>query len=148
VDAEHAACGVVVLVGQRDAVRDRDALDDQDAVLDLDIPDRLGLVAVRVDFDSARLQRARVRAGQSAAGGGHHVVERGGARRDVPRRNPVVHGDLVVYAEGDGLLLGRKVGETLRAALARDPDAGDVGGLGHGVWLPVCDDANALSTSS
>jgi len=95
VHAEHAPDGVVVLLGQRDSVGDRDALDDQDAVVVERLADRLGLVALRIDLDSTRLQRARVRASQSAAGGGHHVVQRGGARWQLARRHAVVLGDLV-----------------------------------------------------
>jgi hypothetical protein len=122
VDVEHALGRVVVLLGERDAVGDGDAADHEDAVDVLDVADRFGFVALGIDLDSARLQRARVRAGQSAAGRGHHVIERRGARRDAPGRHPVVLGDLVVDPERDRLVRRRQIGEALRAALARDAD--------------------------
>jgi hypothetical protein len=133
VDVEHTAGGVVVLLGQRDPVRDGDAADHQHAVDVLDLADRFGLVAFRIDLDSTRLQRARVRARQSAAGGRHDVVERRRARWDGARGDAVVLGDLVVDAERDRLFLGREVGQALGSTLAGDANTRDIGGIGHAV---------------
>jgi hypothetical protein len=107
VDVEHAARGLVVLGRQRQSIGDRDPGDHEHAVDVLDLADRFGFVALRIDLDSARLQRTRVRAGQSAAGGGHDVVEGRGARLHLARRHAVVLGHLVVHAERDRLLPGR-----------------------------------------
>jgi hypothetical protein len=48
-----------------------DPLDNQDALLVLDVSERLDLVALRIDLDLTRLQRAGERAGQSPAGRGY-----------------------------------------------------------------------------
>jgi hypothetical protein len=109
--------------GNLQPVADRDPLDHEHAVLVLDLADRLDVVVLVLDLDLTRLQRARERAGQSAAGRGHHVVERRRARREVLGLHPVVVGHLGVHAENDGFLLRRQVGESLRAAQPLDPHA-------------------------
>jgi len=97
-----------------------DAADDEDLVVELDLPDRLDVVALRVDFDVTRFQRAGEGAGQSAAGGGDDVVERRRVRRVLLGVDAVVRGDLRVHAEGDRLLFGGQVGEALGPAQALD----------------------------
>ncbi len=92
-------------------------------VLVKDIPDRLNLVGVVLDFDLTRLQRAGERAGQSPAGGRHDVVERRRVRREVPWRDAVMLGHLGVHAECDRLVLGGQVGEALRPAEPLDAHA-------------------------
>ena len=103
-----------------------DALDDEHPILDLDLADRLDLVALRIDFDLTRFQRAGEGAGQSAAGRGHDVVERGCVRRVRFRIDPIMLGDLRVDAEHHRLLLSRQVCEPLRSAEPFDPHSGDV----------------------
>jgi hypothetical protein len=98
----------------------RDALDHEHAIVILDLADRLDLVALRIDFDLTRLQRAREGARQSAAGGGHNVVERRRVRRVLVRLDAIVLGDLRMHSEEHRLLLGRKVGEPLRPAQPLD----------------------------
>jgi hypothetical protein len=122
VELEHPPCRLVVLLRERKPVSHGDAPDDQYAVVVLDLADGVGFKAVRIDVDSARLQRTRVRARQSAPSGRHHVVERGRARRHRAGLDAVVLGDLVVDPESDRPLLRRQVGEALRAALAGDTD--------------------------
>jgi hypothetical protein len=79
-----------------------DAADHQHLVLELDLTDRLNLVALRVDFDVTRLQLAGAGAGQSPAGRGDHIVERGCVRRVLLRRDAVVRGDLRVPPKATG----------------------------------------------
>ena len=110
----------------REPVTHVDALDDQYAVLGLDLADGLYVVALRIDFDLTRLQRAGEGAGQSAAGGGHHVVERGRVRRILIGLDAVVLGDLGMHAEDDRRLLGGEVGESLRPTEPLDPNPGNV----------------------
>jgi hypothetical protein len=100
-------------------------------ILGLDLADGLDVVAPRIDFDLTRLQRAGKRAGQSAAGCGDYVVERGRVRRVAVGIDAVVLGDLGVHAESDRLGLGGQVGESLRPAEPLDPDPGDVGHVAH-----------------
>lgn len=113
------------------SIADVDAFDHQHPVLGLNLPGRLDFVALRVDFDLARLQRAGEGAGQSPPGSGHHVVERGCVRRVILGAHAIVLGNLGVNPERHRLRLGRKVGETLRAAETFNPHPGDVGNLAH-----------------
>jgi hypothetical protein len=110
----------------REPVTHVNALDDQYAVLGLDLADGLYVVALRIDFDLTRLQRAGEGASQSAPGGGHHVVQRSGARRVLVGPNTVVLGNLGVHAEDGRCLFGGQVGEPLRPAKPLDPHPGDV----------------------
>ena len=103
----HALGLFPLLRPNRKAVADRDPLDHEHLVALEDLADGFYLVLLRVDLDLTRLQRAGKGAGQSAAGGGHDIVERRGVRREVLGLDPVVLGDLGVDAEHDRLLLGR-----------------------------------------
>ena len=82
------------LVGDTEPIVDPDPLDHEDVILGLDLADGFDLILLRIDFDLARLQRAGESAGQSAARGGHDVVERRRVRRILPGLDPVVLGDL------------------------------------------------------
>jgi hypothetical protein len=84
-----------------------DAFDDQHAVLGLDLAHRLDFVALRIDFDLARLQRAGKGAGQSPPGCRHHVVERGRVGWVIVAADAIVFGDLGVNPESDRLTLSR-----------------------------------------
>lgn len=88
------------------AIRHADALDHQNLVIEHDVADGFDLVALRIDFDLTRLQRAGKGAGQSAAGSRHNVVERRGTRREVLRVDAVVLGHRGVHSEHDRLGLG------------------------------------------
>jgi hypothetical protein len=123
--------GAPFLRDAREAVTDGDAADDQHAVVVDDLAGRLDLVALPLDVDLTRFQRAGEGAGQSAAGGGNDVVEGRRVRREVLRRDTVMLGDLGMDAEGDRLLFGGQVGEPLRASEALDAHARDVGRIGH-----------------
>ena len=107
-----------LVVRHRQRVVDDDPLDYEHAVAVVDLAAGLHLVTVPLHFDLTRLQRAGKGAGQSAAGGGHHVVERGGVRRVVLGAHAVVLGHLGVDAERHRVVLGRQVGEPLRATEA------------------------------
>ena len=69
------------LVGDRELVAHVDALDHEHVILGLDPRRPHRLVALRIDFDLTRLQRAGERAGQSAGGGGDYVIQRRRLRR-------------------------------------------------------------------
>ena len=71
----HALRLLTPIRRHRKAVMDRDALDHEDVVLGLDLADGLHLEPFPLDLDLTRLQRAGESARQSAAGGGHDVVE-------------------------------------------------------------------------
>jgi hypothetical protein len=109
------------LVRNLQPVFDPDPLDHQDAIISLDLADRFDLVMVRINFDLARFQRTRERAGQSATRRCDDVVERRRVRRILLRVHAVVLGDLGMDAENHGLLLGGKVGKPLRASEPLDP---------------------------
>lgn len=119
------------LVGDREPVADVDAFDYEHVILGLDLAGRLDVVAVRIDFDLARLQRAGEGAGQSAAGGGDYVVEGGRVRRIAVGIDVVVLGNLRVNSKSDRLGLSGKVREPLRAAEPLDPHPGDVADFAH-----------------
>jgi hypothetical protein len=114
---------VAAVAGYGELVADRDPLEHEHAVLVHDLAHRLDLVELRIDLYPTRLQRAREGASQSAAGRGDDVVERRRVGREVVGIDAVVPGDLGVHAEGDGLILGRQVRQTLRAPESLDPNA-------------------------
>jgi hypothetical protein len=118
-----------LLPGDREPVADGDPLDHEHLVVDVDVADGLDLVALRIDVDVTRFQRAGKGARQSAASGGHDVIERRRVGREVLLTNAVVVGDLRVHAELDGLGLGGEVCEPPRTSYALDAHARDVGRL-------------------
>jgi hypothetical protein len=64
-------------VGNPEPILNGDAANHENLVLEHNLADRLDLVALRINLDLTRLQRAGEGAGQSAARSGHHIVERG-----------------------------------------------------------------------
>ena len=122
-EAMHALGIRPAILRHPEAVANCDAADHQHLVVELDLTDRLDVVALRIDFDLTRLQRAGEGAGQSATGRGDHVIERRGVRRVLLRIHAVVLGDLGVHSEEHGLGLGGQIGEPLRAAEPLDPHA-------------------------
>ena len=105
------------------------------AVLCLDLPNGLHLVALGIDLDLARLQRAGEGASQSAASCGHYVVECGGVGWVLLGPDAVVLGHLGVHAEHDWRLLGGQKGKPLRATKALNPHARDVRDGAHDAEL-------------
>jgi hypothetical protein len=91
----------------REPVPHVDAFDHQHPVLGLDLAYCFDVVALRIDFDLARFQRAGEGAGQSPPGCGHHVVERGRVRWEILGAHAIVLGNLGVNPEGHRLTLGR-----------------------------------------
>jgi hypothetical protein len=85
---------LALFLGDRKPVADVNALDHQNTIVGFDLPDRLDVVAVGIDFDLTRLQRAGERARQSAAGSCHDVIERGRMGRVVLGSDAVMLGDL------------------------------------------------------
>jgi hypothetical protein len=71
--------------GYGESVPDGDALDHQHAVVRLDLADCLDLEPLALNLDLTRFQRAGESAGQSPAGRGDDIVERGGVRRKLVR---------------------------------------------------------------
>lgn len=119
----------------REAITHADAFDHEHVVLGLDLADRLDLVALRIDFDLTRFQRARERASQSPASRRDDVVERGRVRRIAVRIHAVVLGDLGMHAKHNRFGLRGQMREPLRSAEPFDPHAGDIGDLAHGTAL-------------
>ena len=93
--------------GHPQSIAHVDAFDDQHPVLGLDLPYRLHFVALGIDLDLTRLQRAGKGAGQSPPSGRHHVVEGGGVRRVILGAHAIVLGHLGVNAKHHRLTLGR-----------------------------------------
>jgi len=121
------------LVGDGEPVVDSDPLDHEHSVVGFDLAGRLDVVALWIDFDLARLQRACERAGQSAAGRRNDVIERRGVWRVLGGIDAVVLGNLGVDPERDRVVLGRKVGEALWPAEPLDPDSRYVCDVAHGL---------------
>ena len=121
--------------GDREPVAHVDAFDDQHAVLCLDLANGLHLVALGIDLDLTRLQRAGERASQSAAGCGHYVVQRGGVWWVLLGPDAVVLGHLGVHAEHDRRLLGGQKGKPLRATKPLNPHARNVRDGAHDAEL-------------
>lgn len=129
---ERTLCRLAVGVGiERERVLDVNPLDDEDAVLCLDLADCLTRQPPFSRLDLTRLQRASEGAGQSAAGGRDHVVERRRPLDVAAAGDAVVVCDLVVNAELDRLLAGREIGAAQRTADALDADAGPVDDVSH-----------------
>jgi hypothetical protein len=76
-EAVHARHLLLLAVGNAEPIANGDAADHEDLVLEHNFADRFDLVALGIDLDLTRLQRAGERARQSAAGRGHHVVKCG-----------------------------------------------------------------------
>ncbi len=87
-----------------------DALHNQDVAVFLDLADGLSAKAFPISLNSTRLQRAAVRADQSAGGGGYQVVQSGRVRLMDLRIRSVVLSDFGVQAEEDRLLFRGQVG--------------------------------------
>lgn len=106
----------VPLIGRTpaQAIAHPDPLDHQHPVLHLDVAFGVRLQLPLPGVDPARLQRATQGAGQSAGGGGNHVVERGGPGLNPLRQPAVVLADGAVGAKRNRLGLGRKVREPIR----------------------------------
>ena len=118
-------------LGDREPIAHVDAFDEQHAVLCLDLANGLHLVALGIDLDLTRLQRAGEGASQSAAGGGHYVVECRGVRWVLLGPHAVVLGHLGVHTEHDWRFLGGQKGKPLRAAKPLNPHARDVRDVAH-----------------
>jgi hypothetical protein len=118
-------------LGDCESIVDSDPLDHEHPVVGLDLPGRLNLVALRIDLDLTRLQRACKRAGQSATGRRNDIVKRRRVRRVLGWIDPVVLGYLGVNPERDGSLLCRKVRKPLGPAEPLDPDSRDIGDFSH-----------------
>jgi hypothetical protein len=85
---------------------DGDAPDHEHLFLEHDLADRLDLIALRIDLDVTRFQRAGEGAGQSAASRGHHVVEGRRVRGILVGVDAVVLRDLGMNPERHRLVLG------------------------------------------
>lgn len=94
--------------------------DHEHLVLEHHLADRLDLVALRIDLDVTRLQRAGEGASQSAASGRHDVVERGRMWGILVRADTVMLRDLGMDPERHRLVLSGQVREPLRAAQPLD----------------------------
>ena len=131
----HPLSFLAAFLGDRKPVAHVDAFDDQHAVLSLDLPNGLHLVALGIDLDLTRLQRAGEGASQSAAGCGHYVVQCGGVGWVLLGPDAVVLGHLRVHAEHDRRLLGGQKGKPLRATKTLNPHARNVRDAAHDAEL-------------
>jgi hypothetical protein len=116
-------------------VLDVDALDDKHLVLNLDLAEAFTDQPALTRWNLARLQRASKRAGQSASGCSHDVIQRRRMLGLAAARDTVVIRDLVMDAEGHGLGLGRNRRAAQRASYTLDADARSIGDVGHGAIL-------------
>lgn len=133
VEAVHALNLIAAVVRNGEPIVNGDALDDEHLFLEHHLADRLDLVALRIDIDVARFQRAGEGAGQSAASGRHDVVQRCCVRGVLVGADAVVLSDLGMNAKRHRLMFGRQVREPLRATQPLDPHSRHVCGLGrHG----------------
>ena len=109
-------------------VRDVDSPDDDHAViLLLHLAPDVAREVPLARLDPARLQRASEGTGQSAAGGGHDVVQR---RGDLSfRLHAVVLRDGPVNPELDGSVVRRKPSAAIRTLDPLDPDVGRIDGV-------------------
>ncbi len=110
---------------------DPDPLDHKNAIFGLDLPDRFDLIALRINLDVTRFQRAGERAGQSPARRSNDIVKRRGMRRILARVHAIVLGDLRMNTERHRLLLSRKIREPLGAPEPLDSHPRHVAHLGH-----------------
>ena len=131
----HPLSFISAFLRDREPVAHVDAFDEQNAVLCLDLANRLDLIALGIDLDLTRLQRAGEGARQSTASSGHNVVQRRGVGRVLLRPDAVVLGHLGVHAEHDRRLLGGQKGKTLRATKPLNSHARDVIHLAHKAQL-------------
>jgi hypothetical protein len=81
-------------VGNPEPIPNGDAANHENLVLEHNLADRLDLVALRINLDLTRLQRAGERARQSAPSRRHDVIQRGRVRWVPIGGDAVVLGDL------------------------------------------------------
>jgi hypothetical protein len=86
-------------LGDCEAIVDPDALDHENAIVGFDLAGGVDLVALGIDFDVTRLQRAGERARESPAGCRDDVIERRGVGRKSRWVDAVVLGNLGVNPE-------------------------------------------------
>ena len=133
VESVHALNLIAAVVRNGEPIVNGDALDDEHLFLEHHVADCLDLIALRIDIDVARFQRAGEGAGQSAASGRHHVIQRRCVRGVLVGADAVVLSDLGMNAKRHRLMFGWQVREPLRATQPLDPHTGHVCGLGrHG----------------
>jgi hypothetical protein len=104
-NAMHALCVRPPFLRDGEAIIDPDPFDHQDALVGFDLADRLDLVALRIDVDLTRFQRAGKGARQSPTGRRDDVVERRCMRWILRRIDTVMFGYFGVDSERDGVLL-------------------------------------------
>ncbi len=104
-------------------VRDMDTANHQHLVFGDDLTFDICGQGPRLQSDTARIQRATQGAGESAAGGCYHVIERGGEGWILLRIEPVVLGDLRMDAECYRVFFDRKVGQSDGSLEPLYPDA-------------------------
>jgi len=124
--------GLPIGIGRHaELVANVDPLDDKDLVLDLDVAYGVTPETTAPGGDVARLERAPECARQSAGGGCHHVVERGGVGFVAALGGAVMRSDGAMDTEGDRPLLGRDPRVAERSLGPFDIDFGSVHDLAH-----------------
>jgi hypothetical protein len=103
-----------------------DAPDNQHTPIHFNFADDFGNEFAIAGVNLARFQRTAKSAGQSAAGSGHNIIQRGCARREFARRDLVMLSYFRVHAKMHGFLLCWQVSQPQRSDLALDPHPGRV----------------------
>ena len=94
----------------------RDPFQYQDTAFKLDLSGRVGAETTVSGWDTARLQGAAQRPGQSTSRRGDDIVQRGRVRLVLALPQPVMRGDLAVHTEHNRRVLRRHPGVPQRPA--------------------------------
>ena len=108
-------------------VANKDSADDQHVAVQFDFASHFRDQLTVAGINLTRFQRAPEGAGQSSSRGGHHVIERGGARRVSLRGNLVMFGNLRVHSEHHRSLLRGQIGQAHGPALPLDANSRNIG---------------------
>jgi hypothetical protein len=135
-EAVHPLDLLASLLRSAELVANGDSFDHEHVVLQENLAHGFNFEALPLDVDLTRLQRACERAGQSAAGGGHDIVERRRVRMELFGIGPIMLGHLGVHPKRHRLGLRGQVRQALRTAEALNPHPGKVGGISHVRVLP------------
>lgn len=107
------------------------ALDHQRVALQLNFTNSFGLETTASGGNAPGFQGTPERAGQSAGGRSHHVVERGGMRFEAAWAGVIMLCHLGVHPERHRGCLGRQISMTQGALIAHDADPGPVDDPAH-----------------
>jgi hypothetical protein len=128
----HPLGGLAVGRVQLQVVVHVDAFDDQHAAVRLDLAAGFGNQFSIACRDLARLQRTTKGAGQSAGGGRHHIIQRGGMGFMDVGIDTVVLGDFGMHSKKNRVWNVRQISPAQRTVNTFDSDPGCVSDIvGH-----------------